>query len=102
MQSHKTATLPRTLRLANERDRDGQKSLTSDVTYTLLERKDGEARIGIDGKLSDGRMSGRLTGNLNVDLAGGWTTSMNLQMNLSGVVQGDSRKLEATFKYTPQ
>jgi len=77
----------------------GQMPMTINVTYTLLDQKDGEAIIKVDGKIT-GQMSGTMTGTMTVDIATGWTSSANLNMKASGSSSAGAMSLDADIKLT--
>ena len=77
----------------------GQMPMTINVTYTLLDQKDGEAIIKVDGKIT-GQMNGTMTGTMTVDIATGWTSSANLNMKASGSSSAGAMSLDADIKLT--
>ncbi len=73
----------------------GPTPMTIDATYTLLDRTQDEAIIGVDGKI-EGTFAGTMTGTMNVNLKTGWTNSANMKMKVSGKQGGATIDMDAT------
>jgi hypothetical protein len=76
--------------------------ITLTATYTLADRKDGDAIINLTGKLaSDKGLTGTLSGTMRVEEKTGWTKSGNVGMSMKGDVQGVKMTMTAKTKFGP-
>lgn len=78
-------------------EQNGQK-MTIDATYTLLDRVDGAARVGIDGKVS-GFLTGKVSGELQLDLETGWLRSGTMRMDASARQDGNDMEMAVDYVF---
>lgn len=68
------------------------------ATYTLLEHKDGEALVGIQGDLTGG-LKGWVHGDMKIDIATGWVKSATLKMKAAGEQNGAEVDMNMLMTY---
>jgi hypothetical protein len=67
--------------------------------YTFLDRKDGEAILGVRGTVS-GELNGDITGEIRMDIETGWVTSGELKMEAKGSSGGTDIELRSTTVFS--
>ena len=69
-----------------------------DLTYTLLDHKDGKAEVAIDGRMT-GDVNGKAVGSLTIDLDSGWIDKGEMTLEATAEERGEKVKLMANFVF---
>lgn len=71
-----------------------------EATYTLKERKNGKAIVGIDGQMKGGTgLSGTMKGTMTIDEKTGWNEGGKMTLDMSGNVQGMQMKMNGKITF---